>query len=188
MKQINQSNSRQILKASYVLKNFMGALLLLLSVSLTAQNISDNACVECHKRTVQKDILHGPTATSCTSCHESNGKKHPLADVAGFTLFAEGAELCYSCHTVFKEEQNLKFVHKPIKNGECSECHEVHSSNNKNLVFAKPPDLCFFCHSNFDKDREKAKSIHTASYAGDACTQCHKPHASAEKKLLAGNS
>ncbi|MHB1195964.1 MAG: cytochrome c3 family protein [Lutibacter sp.] len=149
---------------------------------------NDNACVECHKRTVQKDILHGPTATSCTSCHESNGKKHPLADVVGFTLFAEGAELCYSCHTVFKEEQNLKFVHKPVKNGECSECHEVHSSNNKNLVFAKSPDLCFFCHSNFDKDREKAKSIHTASYAGDACTQCHKPHASAEKKLLADNS
>ena len=184
MKQLNQSNSRHISKACYVLKNFTCALLLLLSVSLTAQNSSDNACVECHKRTVQKDILHGPTATDCTSCHEANGQKHPQEDVAGFTLFAPGAELCYSCHTEFKEEKILKYVHKPVKNGECTECHEVHSSNDSKLVFARAPDLCFFCHSNFDKDREKAKSVHTASYEGDACAMCHDPHSSAERKLL----
>lgn len=177
-----QVASNVIVKKACLLVFFM-----LSVIAVNAQSNTSNSCLECHKRTVKKDILHGPTATDCTSCHEANGQKHPQEDVAGFTLFAAGAELCYSCHTEFKEEKILKYVHKPVKNGECTECHEVHSSNDSNLIFAKSPDLCFFCHSKFDKDREKAKSVHTASYEGDACTTCHNPHSSAEKKLLTGN-
>ena len=161
---------------------------LLFTLIFMAQESKNEACIECHKRTVNKDILHGPTATDCTSCHEANGQKHPQEDVAGFKLFAEGAALCYSCHTELEEAFGLKNVHKPVKNGECTECHEVHSSNDPKLLFTKSPDLCFFCHSNFDKDREQAKTVHTASYEGNSCIQCHTPHASAEKKLLAGKS
>lgn len=185
-----KSTQKNRKKTANIFKNLGSQLLigcLFLSVSLTAQNSSDNECVSCHKRTVRNDILHGPTATDCTSCHEANGQKHPQEDVAGFALFAEGAELCYACHTNLKEKNDVKYVHKPVKNGECATCHEVHSSNNQNLVFAKAPDLCFFCHSDFDKDREQAKSVHTASYEGGACLQCHDPHASTEKKMLLGN-
>ncbi len=163
--------------------------LLLFNVTLTAQNGSANNCTtECHKRTVKKDILHGPTATDCTSCHESNGKEHPLEEEEGFTLYAEGASLCYSCHTELEEEHSLKYVHKPVKNGECTECHEVHSSNDSNLVFTQAPDLCFFCHNELEEGRDKAKKVHTASFEGDACLICHTPHASAEKRLLIGKN
>jgi predicted CXXCH cytochrome family protein len=188
MKYLNKTNSRHVRPPILVSVNYLCAFLLFFSLSLTAQNAKDNECIECHKRTVKKDILHGPTATDCLSCHEPNGKEHPLEDVAGFTFFAEGAELCYSCHTESKEEHSLKYVHKPVKNGECSECHEVHSSNDPKLIFAKAPDLCFFCHSEYDDKRATAKTVHTASYEGDACVICHTPHASSQKRLLVDKS
>lgn len=189
MKHLNSTTHKKVRSILTCLRHYLGVIVLLFGLSLTAQNGgSTNSCTtECHKRTVKKDILHGPTATDCTSCHESNGQKHPLEDQAGFTLFAEGADLCYSCHTELKEEHSLKYVHKPTKNGECNQCHEVHSSNNEKLVFTSAPDMCFFCHSDFDDDRAGAKSVHTASFEGEACLQCHNPHASAEKKLLVDN-
>jgi predicted CXXCH cytochrome family protein len=176
----------QHLSTHLSIRNYFISYLMLFSIFLTAQNSNVNSCTtECHQRTVKKDILHGPTATDCTSCHESNGKEHPLEDVEGFALFAEGAALCYSCHVEHQAEHDLKYVHKPVKNGECTECHEVHSSNDQKLVFAQAPDLCFFCHSKLDDGRKKAKTVHTPSYEGDACLQCHTPHASAQKRLLA---
>ena len=187
MKQNRINTSRMALSTKLFLKIFLGIFLMLFTLSLTAQKAPLNACVTCHINTVNKDILHGPAVTDCTTCHKSNGQTHPKDKVKGFTFAAAGAELCYSCHTESKQEHSLKFVHNPVKNGECTKCHEPHSSNNSSLVLSKSPGLCFSCHSNFDKDREKAKSIHTASYAGAACAQCHKPHASAEKKLLADN-
>ena len=181
--------SPHIRNSLIVLKYLIGVFLLLFSLLLPAQNGSSNSCTtNCHKRTVKKDILHGPTATDCTSCHEPNGKEHPVEDVSAFNYFAEGADLCYSCHTELKEEHSLKYVHKPTKNGECTVCHEVHSSNDPKLVFTQTPDLCFFCHSDFDDGRATAKSVHTASFEGEACLQCHNPHASVEKKLLVDNS
>lgn len=155
---------------------------------LFAQGAEKNSCLECHSRTVKKDILHGPTATDCSICHVPNGQKHPQEDVSGFTYYEEGAQLCYSCHTELESERKLKYVHKPVKNGECSECHEVHSSNDPKFVFTSSPDLCFFCHSEYDDKRETAKIVHTASYEGDACIQCHTPHASAQKRLLTDKS
>ena len=154
-----------------------------------AQTIGTNNCTsECHKRTVRKNLLHGPTATDCLSCHIPNGKVHPLEDVAGFTYFAEGADLCYSCHEASKEEHDLKYKHKPAKIGQCSECHEVHSSNDPRLVFATAPDLCFFCHGDYEDNKESSKSVHAPSFEGDSCLMCHTPHASSEKKLLRDSS
>jgi len=164
-------------------------LIVLFSLSSLSQNsVTNNCTTECHKRTVKKDILHGPTATDCTSCHESNGQKHPLEDVAGFSLFAEGAALCYSCHTEVEEEYNLKYVHKPVKNGECNECHEVHSSNDPKLIFAQSPDLCFFCHGDYEDKASSSKTVHKASFEGEACVMCHTPHASTQKRLLVDKS
>jgi predicted CXXCH cytochrome family protein len=190
MKHLNSTTQKKVRSILTCLRHYLGIIVLLFGLSLSAQNVSStNSCTtECHKRTVKKDILHGPTATDCTSCHEPNGKEHPVEDVSAFTYFAEGAELCYSCHTELKEEHSLKYVHKPTKNGECTQCHEVHSSNDPQLLFTQGADLCFFCHSNFDDDRATAKTVHTASYEGDACLQCHNPHASAERKLLVGNN
>ncbi len=144
-------------------------------------------CVECHKRTVKKDILHGP-ASDCTSCHIPNGKKHPLENIEGFTYLEEGAKLCFSCH---EEEEssiiNNKYVHKPVAKGECSECHEVHSSNNPKLIYAKSPDLCYFCHDKLEKSIDESAIVHSPATDIGGCIGCHSPHSSSRKKLLIAN-
>ncbi|MEL4455106.1 cytochrome c3 family protein [Lutimonas vermicola] len=163
-------------------------LVLFIGPPLVAQTGADNACVECHKTVVNKSILHGPAATACSSCHETNGKKHPQEGVVGFNYYAEGAELCYSCHTELQEEHDLRYKHEPLKKGECATCHEVHSSEDPKFLKARAPELCFTCHTEFKDKQGMAKTLHTASFEGDACTQCHTPHASKQKKLLLDKS
>ncbi len=164
-------------------------LLLTQSVVFSQNATNEKACLDCHKRTVKKHILHGPVANDCTSCHKPNGKEHPLEDVEGFAFLEEGANLCFSCH---EEEENTiinnKYVHKPVSRGECSECHEVHSSNNSKLIFAKPPDLCFFCHDKIEKSIEKSAVVHLPATEVDGCIGCHSPHSSSQKKLLVSNA
>ncbi|WP_395050952.1 cytochrome c3 family protein [Flavobacterium sp.] len=162
------------------------SLLFCLSSNVFAQ---DNKCIECHKETTAKKHIHGPTATSCAACHESNGKKHPsTTKEVGFKLFAEGSELCYSCHTEIKEEHNLKFVHEPLKEGQCIKCHEIHSSDSPKFVSASLPGLCLSCHTSHKEGLANAKTVHTASFEGESCLKCHNPHASTIKKLLVDES
>ncbi len=162
--------------------------LLFIQVTIFSQNTtSEKACVDCHKRTVKKDILHGPAA-DCTSCHKSNGKEHPLEDVEGFVSLEEGASLCFSCHEEEKPAiTGNKYVHKPVSKGECLECHEVHSSNDPKLIFAKSPDLCYFCHDKLEKSIEKSAVVHLPATEEGGCVGCHSPHSSPEKKMLVSN-
>ncbi|WP_456377902.1 cytochrome c3 family protein [Lutibacter sp.] len=163
--------------------------LLFTQVNVLGQSkIGEKTCVECHKDAVKKDILHGPTATDCTACHVSNGAKHPLENVTGFIFLEEGANLCYSCHEEAQTEFKKKYVHKPVKKGKCTECHEVHSSNNHSLIFEQSPDLCFSCHNEFEELKETSMSVHQPSFDGKSCLICHTPHASSQKRLLVENS
>lgn len=151
-------------------------------------NTEEKTCVECHEETVEKDVVHGAT-NECVSCHESNGKEHPLEGVVGFKLYDEGANLCYTCHEDAPVQFKKKYVHKPVKKGECAECHEVHSSDNKNLVVANSPELCYSCHEEFEKDRPVAMSVHNPSFENEeSCSLCHTPHASTQKRLLTDKS
>ena len=95
MKRKNKQSGRHVRPPIVKFGLLATILIFFFGMSVRAQTAGTNNCTtECHKRTIKKDILHGPAATDCTSCHESNGKEHPLEDVEGFTLFAEGAELC----------------------------------------------------------------------------------------------
>ena len=158
----------------------------LIQMSAIGQN-NEKTCVDCHKRTVKKEILHGPAA-DCTSCHKPNGKKHPIEDVVAFTYLEEGANLCFSCH---EEEKDViikkKYLHKPVAKNECSECHEIHSSNDPKFIFAKPPDLCYFCHDEIEKSIEKSTLVHSPATDSGGCIICHSPHSSNRKKLLVSN-
>ncbi len=163
--------------------------LLLTQVHVLGQNkTNEKTCVECHKRTVKNNILHGPVAAECTNCHIPTGMEHPLEDVEGFSLLAEGSDLCFTCH---EEEQatiaSNKYIHKPVSQGECLECHEVHSSNDPKLIFSKSPDLCYFCHNEIEKSVEKSSVVHQPVKEEGGCVGCHSPHSSPEKKMLVSN-
>ena len=165
---------------------FQGLILifvLLFQVNIYSQK-KEKTCIECHKRTIKKEILHGP-ASDCISCHKPNGKKHPVEDVESFTYLEEGADLCFSCHDEEKDAIiKNKYVHKPVAKGECSECHEIHSSNDPKFIFAKAPDLCYFCHDEIEKTIEESTFVHSPATDEDGCIGCHSPHSSSRKKLL----
>ncbi len=95
-------------------------------------------------------------------------------------------KLCLTCHEAFKEKMKSQFVHTPVKEGECSECHNPHASSHGKLLSEDPQKSCLKCHG--DVIPAKAKSAHSIVLQGN-CVKCHDPHASNNKGnlLKAGN-
>ncbi len=95
-------------------------------------------------------------------------------------------KLCLQCHDKFQEKLKSKFVHTPVKNGECSECHNPHTSSHSKLLDDDPNKACFKCHE--DVVPKNAKSSHQIAIKG-SCVNCHDPHGSNNKAnlTLAGN-
>jgi len=133
------------------------------------------ATAQCHAKLVQGTDVH-PATEDCTSCHQSVAEPHPQTGKKTFELVAQAPELCYNCHDPFGKK---KQVHDPVASGDCTTCHDPHSSNNAKLLTAPVAELCTSCHS----DIGGAKHPHGPVAAG-ACTSCHSPHESDVKPLL----
>ncbi|MHC1706611.1 MAG: cytochrome c3 family protein [Bacteroidales bacterium] len=139
----------------------------------------DEKCMECHTGILQGKIAHIPVKQGCGSCHTSNGKQHPQADVKGFSLSKDMPELCYQCHSRL---DTMSKVHGVVKNGKCMLCHTPHSSDNDNLLKESPSGkICLECHDDLGFDEFTAK--HQPIEKGE-CMGCHDPHQSTDPKLL----
>ena len=90
---------------------------------------------------------------------------------------------CYDCHEKSKKEYNgKKFVHDPVKKGQCEPCHRSHGFA-QNLVLVKPAEaLCLDCHADALK-APKQPHQHPAFAKGD-CLACHDPHATDRPHLV----
>jgi predicted CXXCH cytochrome family protein len=95
-------------------------------------------------------------------------------------------KLCLNCHNEFEEKLKSKFVHSPVKTGECSGCHNPHTSAHGKLLDASAGTICVKCHAGIIPD--KVISAHKVAVEGN-CVKCHDPHASNNKAnlLKAGN-
>lgn len=93
---------------------------------------------------------------------------------------------CLTCHAEFADTVKQPFVHTPVKNGDCADCHDPHASDHGKLLAENPSRICATCHADVVPD--KARSVHHDVLAGN-CVKCHDPHASANKGnlLKAGN-
>lgn len=151
---------------------------------------------ECHASYAKKKYVHKPVSVGvCKFCHKLvNAKEH------SFKLFRTRYELCGNCHqeqtknlSTFPSLEQLKgkapqvgkgkYIHKPLKEGKCIDCHNPHSSNNKYLLAsAKIAELCLKCH---EKD-ETVKTPH-APVAEGKCDSCHDSHGSNYRPLLIQN-
>jgi predicted CXXCH cytochrome family protein len=177
-------------KGSFFYKTSLSYLFLLIGLILLQSTsiAQEKTCLDCHKRTVRKEYLHGPVSTGCETCHKPNGQKHPLEDVSGFEPLEEQPAYCFNCHE--EEEKPIagqKYVHKPIKRGQCLECHEVHSSNDPRFVFTQSPELCYFCHDKLEETITNSTLVHKPVTDEGGCIECHSPHASSQKHLLVEN-
>ena len=90
-------------------------------------------------------------------------------------------ELCFKCHVDFKAKLKKRFTHTPVARGECTGCHDPHTSNHGKLLDADPGRVCSACHDAVVP--AEAKSAHKVVAEGK-CTSCHDPHAADQKNNL----
>ena len=186
-------------------------------------NESPALCLDCHKD--KKDYIekvavkHGALTTGkgCVNCHDPH-----ISDIAKM-LPMPPMDLCLSCHDKSLKTSDNKSLadmkklfaentdhHGPIKQKDCSGCHNTHGSNNFRIlrepypaVFYMPysPEnyaLCFSCHDKIIvKDPETTKltnfrngevNLHfkhvNKSEKGRTCRACHETHASNHPKHI----
>jgi predicted CXXCH cytochrome family protein len=95
-------------------------------------------------------------------------------------------KICTNCHVDFQDKLKRPFLHTPVKQGDCSGCHNPHTSSHGKLLEADPSRICLRCHEGIAP--KKAKSTHKVVVEGK-CTGCHDPHSADNKWNLvkAGN-
>jgi predicted CXXCH cytochrome family protein len=95
-------------------------------------------------------------------------------------------KVCLNCHETFKEKMQLPFLHTPVRKGDCSDCHNPHTSSHGKLLSGDVKKICLSCHEGIVPG--KAQSTHRVAVEGN-CVKCHDPHAAKNKNnlLLAGN-
>lgn len=89
-------------------------------------------------------------------------------------------KLCYSCHNDARAIARKKVVHKPVKDGKCTECHSAHASKHDKLINKGGAALCYKCH---DKKDYEGEVVHMPVVEG-RCDACHDPHSSENANLM----
>ena len=139
-------------------------------------SIPRGGCVtpECHAEIKTTPSVHGPVMVdACDACHQE-------LDPAAHTFQAPrtGKAMCDFCHQLELEGQ---YVHKPVAEGDCSQCHDPHGGENRFLLRGGAgAAACAECHGDVT---EGMPEVHGPVAAG-ACTACHQSHSSDNPKLL----
>lgn len=82
------------------------------------------------------------------------------------------------CH---EELAKSEYVHAPVKNGDCLQCHSLHAGAQENLLRGKETEICMGCHQEvFPPEKNQ---LHGAILKG-SCSACHLAHSASRKKLL----
>lgn len=101
-------------------------------------------CFTCHKeqrsqvnKPSHHPVLEGKVA--CSDCHNPHGSAGPKLMKRDSVV-----ETCYQCHM----EKRGPFVHdhRPVSD-DCTNCHMPHGTVADNLLKARPPLVCYQCHS-----------------------------------------
>ena len=88
-------------------------------------------------------------------------------------------DMCYDCHGDYNTQG--RYVHGPTAVGECTICHNPHSSDYIGLLRLPQPKLCEECHDA--EDYFVTSESHPDS-SGKLCTECHDPHVSNDRMFL----
>ena len=172
-------------------------------------------CYSCHREKHQDinavSVKHKGLNTDkgCIACHEPHVSNHPKLTVSG------SADLCLSCHdraytSPNGRVENIKELlakntdhHGPIRQKDCSGCHNAHGSNNFRILRENFPPLfysgynpdnyklCFMCHekslaserltttlTGFRNYQQNLHYVHVNKQVkGRTCRACHDAHA-----------
>jgi predicted CXXCH cytochrome family protein len=183
---------------------------------------SQDLCFTCHtdkKEWIAKvQVKHGGLATDrkCLACHDPHVSDHPKQ------LMQEPMDTCFMCHDQQLDTPDGKIMdmkkylaenhdhHGPIKQKDCSGCHNPHGSNNFRILKRYfPPlfyaafdlknyDLCFGCHektlvldsrtttlTGFRNGDQNLHYLHVNKpVKGRTCRACHDAHATNNPKHI----
>jgi len=104
------------------------------------KDVQDKNCLECHDDKTKGKAVHSAIQMGCSTCHSVK----TTGDTTTVELVAPKNELCFTCHDKSKEE----VLHKPYEQGQCTTCHDPHSSDFPKQTRAETNSLCLACHAN----------------------------------------
>jgi len=90
-------------------------------------------------------------------------------------------KLCFNCHEAFSSMLEKRFVHSPVKEGDCTGCHNPHTSDHGKMLAGSTDKICSLCHG--DMISKDARSSHKIVREGK-CILCHDPHAADNRNNL----
>ncbi len=183
--------------------------------SLLKQSVGE-LCTSCHepiaKQIAGANVKHSAVSVdrACLNCHA------PHTSIDSKLLRSVSTKLCLECHnkpikkadgkmieSVAKMSAKGQQLHGPVKEGDCSSCHEVHGGAHRALLikpysetFYQPFDndayaLCFSCHkrelateqstttmTGFRNGDQNLHYVHVIAQgeAGRSCRVCHDTH------------
>lgn len=139
---------------------------------------------------------HGPyAAQQCYQCHSTSqsatfrffgdkkGKsKMKTEQNVSSRLVMPIKELCIDCHAVKSVKSAFSrglWVHGPVSEGICIECHSPHASPNPYMLRkSSSKEMCHRCHAS-------GLIMETEDHLKDEdCTSCHNPHLGKNRFLL----
>lgn len=100
----------------------------------------DADCASCHEDKAKGKAVHSAIAMGCTSCHDVK----TAGETTTVELNAPKEQLCFSCHDKSKDEVQ----HAPYAKGQCTTCHDPHTSDFPKQVLAPVNQQCLTCHAD----------------------------------------
>jgi len=89
----------------------------------------DAECTSCHAAKIRGKSVHSVMASSCDVCHVTQTR----GDMTVVSLSMPKQRICFACH----QESSATRLHVPAVKGECIDCHDAHSSDQKMLLRVK---------------------------------------------------
>lgn len=171
----------------------------------------ERTCLGCHNMPPANIMLQTPHAVKadartpfgqhqCESCHGASPdhiatSSNPVAVVYKGPKKSPVAlrnAMCLSCHGSGLRMYWTGSQHES-RGVACTDCHNIHATDQKVLSKATQAEVCFTCHK---EQRAQTRRISThplavtslASAPKMACSDCHNPHGSSGPTMLVKNS
>jgi DmsE family decaheme c-type cytochrome len=140
-------------------------------------------CHDPHGSAKADDLLKQDVPALCVKCHKTDGaifvKQH-----MGYQVAASRCTSCHDPHGSDKRGMLYNKVHSPVAKQMCTQCHEAPGSPRKFQPKIAGAELCRGCHAQKMTEMLAKDRVHVAVVEGQACLNCHNPHAAKEAGLI----
>lgn len=150
-------------------------------------------CLSCHKGSptmAWHSATHARYGVACADCHNPHpvSRVSPFVDIRHATvnrpkrlpMQVDQPGACFKCHPKTATQFSLP-SHHPLFEGKitCSDCHDSHGQNEKNLREPTVNLTCYRCHAD-----KQGPFVWQHPPVEENCGYCHNPHGTVTNKLL----